>query len=95
MSLTTLEIEKEVSNAAPVEPRWLRVGDAIRLSGISRSKLYSLLQDGVVKSACLRDRNKTRGTRIVNVKSLEAYISAHEDVWSESPNPKAKNESPK
>jgi helix-turn-helix protein len=90
---TTLELEQEIKQS--IRPAWLKIDDAVRFSGIGRSKLYSLIDDGKIRSACLRERDKTRGTRIVNVRSLEAYISAHEDVWSESPNPKAKNEGPK
>ena len=90
---TTLELEQEIKQ--PIRPAWLKIDDAVRFSGIGRSKLYSLIDDGRIRSACLRDRDKVRGTRIVNVRSLEAYIAAHEDVWSESPNRKAKDESPK
>jgi helix-turn-helix protein len=90
---TTLELQKEINQS--IRPAWLKIDDAVRFSGIGRSKLYDLIDRGKIRSACLRDRNKVRGTRIVNVQSLESYITKYEDVWSQSPNPKAKNESPK
>jgi Helix-turn-helix domain len=93
VNTTTLELQEEIKQS--IRPAWLKIDDAVRFSGIGRSKLYSLIDRGEIRSACLRDRDKVRGTRIVNVESLENYITKYERVWSQSPNPKAKNESPK
>jgi hypothetical protein len=93
VNTTTLELQEEIKQS--IRPAWLKIDDAVRFSGIGRSKLYSLIDRGKIRSACLRERNKVRGTRIVNVESLELYITKHEDVWSESPNPKTKNETTK
>ena len=83
MNATTLEIQADKVTA--VEPRWLQIGDAVRFSGICRSKLYSLIRRGLIRSACLRDDDNTRGTRLVHAPSLDAYITGHEGVWSEAP----------
>lgn len=93
METTTLDLQRETKQS--IRPAWLKLDDAVSYSGIGRSKLYSLIDEGKIRSACLRERDKTRGSRIVNVRSLEAYISAHEDIWSQSPNPKTKNENQK
>ena len=81
--LVSQTLAEEITQGIRATPAWLKLDDASRCYGICRSGLYSLIRDGRIKSACLRDRNKSRGSRIVNVKSLEDYISAHEDVWSE------------
>jgi hypothetical protein len=88
MNVTTLEIQDEISKAPSVEPRWLKIGDAVVFSGMCRSKLYALVKRGKIRSACLRDRDKIRGTRLINAESLHNYISAHEGVWSEAPDKK-------
>jgi hypothetical protein len=61
----------------------LKLDVASQCYGISRSGFYRLIRDGKIRSACLRDKNKSRGTRIVNVQSLEDYIRAHEGKKSE------------
>jgi hypothetical protein len=92
---TAKSLEEEIAEGIKARPAWLKLDDTSRCYPISRSRLYELIRDGKIRSACLRDRNKVRGTRIVNVESLERYITKHEDVWSESPNPKTKNETTK
>jgi hypothetical protein len=79
---TVTEIREEIG---AVEPRWMKIGDAVRFSGIGRSKLYSLIRRGAIRSACLRDQDNVRGTRLVNAVSLDSYINRHEGVWSEPP----------
>jgi len=73
-----------------IEPAWLTIPGAVRYSSLSRSKLYQLL-DGEVRSVCLRDRNMSRGTRLISRASLENYILRHENIKSEPvPGPKGR-----
>ena len=85
MNATTLEIQEDISKAPSVEPRWLKIGDAVRFSSIGRSKIYALIRRGAIRSACLRDEDNVRGTRLVNAVSLDEYINRHQGVWSEAP----------
>ena len=82
MDLTTSNIDREIGKCATAEPKWLRVPDACRASGIGRSLLYRHLKAGRIKSVALRDTNKVRGIRLVNVQSLNAFIEgfAHDDA---------------
>jgi hypothetical protein len=59
----------------PLKPEWLRPRDAWLVFGISRSDLYKLMDEGLVKSACLRKRGAERGKRLVSFDSLANYIS--------------------
>jgi hypothetical protein len=77
------EIAESIRAGIRATPAWLKLDVTSQCYGISRSGLYGLIRDGKIRSACLRDRNKSRGTRIVNVQSLEDYISAHEGTKSE------------
>ena len=45
--------------------------------GIGRSSLYELIADGKIKTASLRKRNALRGTRLINIDSLRAFIESH------------------
>jgi hypothetical protein len=80
---TCKSLEEEVADNIRAAPAWLKLDVTSQCYGISRSGLYGLIRDGKIRSACLRDQNKSRGTRIVNVQSLEDYISEHEGKKSE------------
>jgi hypothetical protein len=73
----------EVNDA--VRPAWLKIPQAVRYSSICRSSLYYAIKSGEIRSACLRDPTHVRGTRLVNVASLDAYINRHVNLWSEPP----------
>ena len=65
-----------------MEPlRWLRVEEAARTRGISRSILYEFIRDGKVKSSLLRKKGNVRGIRLISAESLDAYIEAHVLPW--------------
>ena len=64
--------------ALTLEPlRWLRVEEAVRTRGISRSLLYEMFRDGKVKSSALRKPGNIRGIRLISAESLDAYIESH------------------
>lgn len=91
---TVLEIQEEISKAPAVEPNWLKVegtNGATRYSSLSRSKIYQLLEEGKIRSVCLRAKDKQRGTRLIFRPSLGTYLAKFEGVKSEqSPRPQGK-----
>jgi hypothetical protein len=82
---------------------WTDHHGILELFGLRRSTAYHLDNEGLIKSVSLAEHGEKRGKRLFYVPSireylnskLKRYITKHEDVWSQSPNPKAKNESPK
>jgi hypothetical protein len=77
------EIREDI--AATVEPGWYKIPQAVTFSGMSRSAIYDGIRSGEIKSACLRKEGNSRGLRLVNAKSLNAFIESHVGVWSEAP----------
>jgi len=57
-----------------LRPEWLRMADAVRYSGISRSLLYELIQEARIDSRVLRKRGRTRGIRLISVDSINQFI---------------------
>lgn len=57
--------------------RWLGVAESVRTRGICRSMLYELIRAGDIKSSALRKPGNSRGKRLINAESLDAYIEAH------------------
>ena len=76
MDTTTASINESIGYSQPLQPEWARIPDAIKFSGIGRSRLYQLFDSGEVLSVCLRDPQKVRGIRLINLKSLNDYISS-------------------
>ena len=76
-SLLRGEILKDV-HAGPInlEPRWLKVGAAVSYSGISRAVLYRILAEGKIRSSSLRARGASRGIRLIDRASLDAFIES-------------------
>ena len=67
-----------MSDTVSLAPEWLRMADAVKFSGLSRSFLYENFDfaGGVIRTRNIRQRNKLRGIRLVNVDSLRAFIES-------------------
>jgi len=83
METTVAEIQEEIRTARTAEPVWLKIEDAVRYSGLSRSKLYELIDKGAIRSVCLRAKDKLRGIRLIYRPSLDAYLFKHEGTKSQ------------
>jgi excisionase family DNA binding protein len=59
------------------DPIWLRVPQAVQLTGLSRSKIYELLAANRIRSASLRDPGQKHATRLIDRADLLAFIEAH------------------
>ncbi len=83
MEQTIADIHEEIRTAPAVEPHWLKIPAAVRYSSVSRSKIYQLIDEGEIQSVCLRNKNKTRGTRLISRPSLDSCLARHENTKSE------------
>ena len=68
--MTTNDIEPE-----ECRPEWLRIPNAVRIFGISRTKLYELIGKRRIKSVSLRERGQVRGVRLLSYDSLMEYLN--------------------
>jgi len=59
-----------------LEPRWLKVEAAVSYTGISRAVLYRILAEGKIRSSSLRARGASRGIRLIDRASLDAFIES-------------------
>lgn len=68
------------------KPEWLRVPEAVRIFGLSRSALYVLIAAGTIKSTALKKRGVLRGIRLISFDSLAAFIESscapQENGWN-------------
>jgi len=57
-----------------LKPEWVRVPEAVRVSGLGRSSIYELIGTGKIKSFAKRDRGAIRGIRLISYDSLIEYL---------------------
>jgi len=68
---------------APVEPgavgspEFGRIPDVQRLFGLKRGYVYLLLNEGKIKSVCLRKRGAKTGVRLIHLQSVRDFLQAN------------------
>ena len=73
--LTTAPIA--APNNVALQPEFLRLpgaGQKCPLTGLRRSQIYNLINEGKIKSISLRKRGQQRGTRLIVADSLLSYL---------------------
>lgn len=70
-----IRIEKESAlteskSRQPITPRWLKIPAAVAYSGISRSVIYELLNEGKIRS------HRIGAARVIDRESLDAFIAS-------------------
>jgi hypothetical protein len=67
------------TEVTPLPVRWLRIPDAVRYSGLSRSLLYELIGEGAIRSICIRRKGALRGARVISVESIDLFLERYAD----------------
>jgi len=70
-------VSKELSNASGVE-RHLRLAEAAAVTGLSRSTLWRLCQDGAIRHVRIAARGLERTLILLPESSLRAFLRAQE-----------------
>lgn len=55
-------------------PEWGSIEDTCRIFSIGRTKLYSYISRGIVRSVCLREPGNATGKRIIFLPSVRAFL---------------------
>jgi hypothetical protein len=74
-SLTGFQTLEE---AQALQPVWLRIPAASRVSGLSRSRIFQEIVTGTISSRHIKKPGATKGIRLVNYKSLLQFIDEQE-----------------
>lgn len=56
--------------------QWGRVPDALKVSALSRTKLYQLIDAGKIVSVSLKEPGQKKATRLICLRSLNEYIES-------------------
>jgi len=59
-----------------LEPCYLRISQASYYFGVSRSRLFSLIAEGVIRSRLILQAGRIRGVRLIDVRSLRDYVES-------------------
>jgi hypothetical protein len=63
-------------NTNQVMPEFGRVNDVQRLFGVKRGILYRWINEGKVKSVCIREPGNIQGVRLIHLASVRNYINS-------------------
>ena len=55
-------------------PKWATLKKAADYSGLSERHLYNAIADGLIRSSLVKRPNASRGRRLVDLHSLDAWI---------------------
>ncbi|BDS05227.1 hypothetical protein NT6N_02670 [Oceaniferula spumae] len=79
-----------------LKPEFLRISDAVRIFGISRSRLFELLSEKKIPSVSLKRRGAKRGIRLISYGGLKKFLEdqIEEGISSESIPSSYENEKP-
>jgi hypothetical protein len=54
---------------------WLTVAETLRYGNFSRSRLYRMIAEGMIRTFSLRSRGSAKGKRYVSKQSLDEYFN--------------------
>ena len=68
--------------------KWVRIPSKGKEphSGLTRAFIYTLIKHNRIKTACIRDKGKLTGVRLIWLPSLFEYIEKHVDAGDQSRN---------
>lgn len=67
----------DTASSKSLQAVWIRVPQAVQLTGLSRSKIYELLAAGLIRNASLKSPGQRHGTRLIERESLLAFIESY------------------
>lgn len=73
-SIKTIAPISVAMNVASIEPEFAGHKEIKLLFGLSRTHLFRLAKDGLIRSVNLRDKGKVRGRRLYQVASIRALL---------------------
>jgi hypothetical protein len=82
----TREIQADIySGPVVLQPRFLRIPDAVKYSGIGRARLCELVASGQIKSSCIKAHKcAQRGIRLIDRESIDEFILASQSDGPEA-----------
>lgn len=66
--------DKDDSVQIDIWDGWKRLKFACDVTGLKRSWFYPRIKDGRIRSAVLKDDDRSRGIRLIHMPSLKCYI---------------------
>ena len=60
----------------PVSRKYAKPATVTQIYDLSHGKLYALIREGLIKSITLREPGRSRGSRLIEIASLEKYLQS-------------------
>jgi len=75
------------------EKRWATLSEAAHYCGLTQRTIYNLIGDGLIRSSLVKRPNASRGRRLIDLRSLDAWIKT--GLMQMGPAPCAPNQEPR
>jgi hypothetical protein len=75
------------------EKRWATLSEAAHYCGLTQRTIYNLIGDGLIRSSLVKRPNASRGRRLVDLYSLDAWIET--GLMQVGPPPSNPNQEPR
>jgi len=63
----------------PVNRKYAKPATVTQIYDLSHGKVYALIREGLIKSITLREPGRSRGSRLIEIASLEKYLRSLEE----------------
>jgi hypothetical protein len=78
--LPRLAAMQTVEAAQRMEPKWLRIPVASRISGLSRTHLFNAIARDEIRSVHVKQPGNEKGIRLISFESLMQYVESFGEV---------------
>jgi helix-turn-helix protein len=71
---------ESIDDSGQIRPGWIKTEAAARYSSIGKTKIYELINQGILRTSTPFKKGNTpgtRGVRLISLKSLDEYLEAH------------------
>jgi hypothetical protein len=69
----------------PVDRKYAKPATVSQIYDLSHGKIYALISAGFIKSITLREPGRSRGSRLIEIASLEKYLQSLEEPQEVAP----------
>jgi hypothetical protein len=66
---------RKVFAPAPERPDWIRIGNVGKYVELGTTKIYDLLNRGLIRSARIGGTERKAGSRLINLPDLERFLA--------------------
>jgi hypothetical protein len=77
MTRKSIRADEFLFNVSSLEPKYAKIRKVVQLYDIGRYSLFGLIRKGAIRTVLYKSSKKGKGYRLIDLRSLEDYLSKH------------------